>query len=229
MFMGHYGAAVWDTQRGTGDVLIPLWVGFLAVQFIDIVFAFMVMFGLEGGSRMVAGVPLFTIPYSHSLVTALGWSAVGTGIFKLFRPEVGSKALRVIFALIFSHWILDFIVHRPDLPLWPGSPIQLGLGGWNWPILAFVLEVGFLAAAFIYWMRVTTGPRVSAIGLSALFFVMSALQYAFVFIPGRQVQNGTFDPTSGLQGASMGLSILVVYVLLTLAIASIEAHRSPVV
>jgi len=71
MFMGHYGPAVWDTQRGKGEVLVPLWMGFLAVQFMDIVFALLAIFGLEGETRMVDGMPLFTIPYSHSLVSAM--------------------------------------------------------------------------------------------------------------------------------------------------------------
>lgn len=227
MFMGHYGPAVWDTQRGKGEILVPLWVGFLAVQFMDVVFAVLTMLGLEGDTRMVDGMPMFTIPYSHSLLTALGWAAVGGLIFKLMRPKSGTKGFWVIFALVFSHWILDFIVHRPDLPLWPGSTIELGLSVWNWPILAFVLEVGLLLAAFLFWVKVTTGPRSSLIALSVLFAFMVMLQFVFITVPGLQVQAGTFDAAGGPHGVSLGVLMLFTYGLLTGVIAWIEKRRVP--
>jgi hypothetical protein len=227
MFMGHYGPAVWDTQRGKGDVLVPLWVGFLAVQFIDIIFAIFAIIGLEGDVRMVGGAPLFTIPYSHSLITALGWSLIGGLLFKGFRPTSGMRGFWVVFGLVFSHWVLDLIVHRPDLPLWPGSAIELGLGFWNYPILAFALEMGLLSAGLLYWMRVTTGPRSSVIGLSALFLFMGVLQVLFILVPGIEVKNGTFDATLGPQGVALGLSMLFTYGILCFSIAWIEKRRAP--
>jgi hypothetical protein len=227
MFMGHYGPAVWDTQRGKGEVLVPLWVGFLAVQFIDIVFAIFAILGIEGETRMVDGAPLFTIPYSHSLITALGWSVIGGLLFKFMKPKTGMKGFWVVFGLVFSHWILDLIVHRPDLPLWPGSDIELGFGVWNWPIAAFVMEIGLLLAGFLYWMRVTTGPRSSVIALSALFVFMVLIQFVFITAPGLQVQAGTFDPASGLEGTALGLSALFTFTLLTAIIAWIEKRRAP--
>lgn len=227
MFMGHYGPAVWDTQRGKGIPLVPLWVGFLAVQFIDVVFAFFAIAGLEGETRMVDGAPLFTIPYSHSLLTALGWAAIGGILFKLFRPKSGARGFWVVFALVFSHWVLDLIVHRPDLPLWPGSPTELGFGIWNYPWPAYLMEMGLLIAAFLYWMKVTTGSRGNAITLWALFLLMGALQYVFILVPGLQVQAGTFDPTLGPQGAALGAMMLANYALLCGAIGWIERGRAP--
>jgi len=227
MFMGHYGPAVWDTQRGKGDVLVPLWVGFLAVQFIDVIWACLTIFGIEGGVRMTESVPLSNIPYSHSLITALFWSALGAVLFKIFRPNAGAKGFWVIFALVFSHWVLDLLVHRPDLPLWPGSSIELGLSGWNCPIHAFVVEIGLLLAAFVYWLRVTTGPKSSVFALSGLFIFMVVIQFVFVTTPGLHVQAGTFDPDAGLQGAALGTSALATYGILTAAIAWIENRRAP--
>lgn len=227
MFMGHYGPAVWDTQRGTGTPLVPLWVGFLAVQFIDVVFAIMAIFGLEGETRMVDGAPLFTIPYSHSLLTSLGWAALGGVLFKLYRPKSGAKGFWVVFALVFSHWIFDLIVHRPDLPLWPGSSTEFGLGLWNAPLIAFALEIGLLAAAFIYWMHVSTGSQANEISLSLLFAFMLILQIVFILIPGFQVQAGTFDPTAGPQGATLGALMLTTYALLCGAVTLIERGRTP--
>ena len=227
MFMGHYGPAVWDTQRGKGEVLVPLWIGFLAVQFMDVVFALLAILGLEGDTRMVDGTPLFTIPYSHSLVSSLVLAAIGGALFKLMRPKSGAKGFWVVFGLVFSHWVFDLIVHRPDLPLWPGSGIELGFGIWNWPIPAFILEISLLLTAFLYWMRVTTGPRSSVIALSILFVFMVIIQFMFITVPGLQVQHGEFDPDAGLQGAALGVSALLTYGILTGAIAWIEKRRTP--
>lgn len=227
MFMGHYAPAVWDTQRGKGIVLVPVWMAFLAVQFMDIIFALFAMIGIEGETRMIAGEPYFTIPYSHSLVTALGWSALGGLIFKSIRPQSGAKGFWVIFGLVFSHWVLDLIVHRPDLPLWPGSQIELGLSVWNWPYLAFALEMGLLLAAFLYWIRMTTGPTSSVIGLSILFVFMGVLQFMFITTPGLQVQSGTFDPSAGPEGVLLGILMLFTYALLAAAMAWVERRRTP--
>jgi len=227
MFMGHYGPAVWDTQRGKGTPLVPLWVGFLAVQFIDVVFAILVILGLEGETRMVEGAPLFTIPYSHSFLTSLGWAALGGILFKLYRPKSGAKGFWVIFGLVFSHWVLDLIVHRPDLPLWPGSSAELGFSLWNAPIIAFVMEIGLLTAAFFFWMRVTTGSRKTEVGLGLLFAFMVLLQIMFVLIPGFEVQAGTFDPKTGPQGVTLGVLMLTTYAILCTAVAWIERGRVP--
>lgn len=225
--MGHYGPAVWDTQRGKGEVLIPLWLGFIAVQFIDIIFACLAILGLEGDTRMVDGMPLFIIPYSHSLLTALGWSFVGGLLFKLLRPKIGTKGFWVIFGLIFSHWVLDLIVHRPDLPLWPGSQVELGLSVWNWPIAAFLFEIGLLLTAFLYWMKVTTGPKSSVIALSVQFVIMAGIQFLLITAPGLQIQAGTFDPTAGPEGIALGISMLCLFGVLTTSIAWIEKRREP--
>jgi len=141
MFMGHYAPAVWDTQRGKGVVLVPVWMAFLAVQFMDIIFACLAMVGIEGETRMIGGEPYFTIPYSHSLLTSLCWAALGGLIFKLWRPKSGAKGFWVVFCLVFSHWVLDFIVHRPDLPLLFGTGPILPLL-WKWALCSPPLYIG---------------------------------------------------------------------------------------
>ena len=59
MFIGHYGPAVWDTQRGHGTPLVTLWQGFLAVQFVDIIWAVLVIVGIEGPGTNATGMPIF--------------------------------------------------------------------------------------------------------------------------------------------------------------------------
>lgn len=226
MFMGHYGPAVFDTQRGHGVPLVTLWQGFLAVQAIDIVFAVLTLFGIEGSGHMVDGEPLFHIPWSHSLVTSVLVALICGGLFRFFKPKAGRKGFWIIAGLVFSHWVLDVIVHRPDLPLFPGSSFAFGLGGWNYPLLAYVLEMGLLLAGFLYWRRVTISKSMRyAIALWALFLFMGMLQFVFILLPGLQVQAGTFDMEAGLSGPALGAALLAIILLLAGLIGWIETGR----
>ena len=226
MFMGHYAPAVWDTKRGSSAPLIPLWLGFLAVQFIDIIFAVLVMLGIEGGGTMVDGVPIFDIPFSHSLLSTLFLSCVGAVIFQMISKAKGPKVFFVFAMLIFSHWVLDLVVHRPDLPLYPGGELMLGFGVWNFPYIAYALEMGLLLAGFLFWMKVTQ-PKSTLYSILpwALFAVMGLIQYAFILAPGLEVQAGTFDINSGPQGVALGISALLTYAVIAAWVAWIERGR----
>jgi len=228
MFMGHYGPAVWDTQRGKGEPLIALWQAFLAVQAVDIVFAVLAIVGVEG-TAMKDGQPFFDIPWSHSLLTSLLISLLAGGLFRLLKPSAGAKGFWVIAALAFSHWILDLIVHRPDLPLYPGGELYLGLALWNMPWLAYGLEIGLLAIGFVYWMRVTK-PRSTLYAAApiALFVFMAALQFYVITKPGLELQAGTFDIAAQPEGVGLGVSALFAFALLAGLIALIERGRPSV-
>lgn len=228
MFMGHYGPAVWDTQRGKGQPLIALWQAFLAVQAVDIVFAVLAIMGLEG-TVMKNGQPFFDIPWSHSLLTSIVISLLAGGLFHLLKPSAGVKGFWIFSTFAFSHWIMDLIVHRPDLPLYPGGELYLGLGLWNMPWLAYGLEIGLLAIGFTYWMRVTK-PR-SVIYTAApilLFAFMAVLQFYVITQPGLDLQAGTFDIAAQPEGAGLGVSALFAFGLLAVLIALIERGRSSI-
>jgi len=226
MFVGHYGPAVWDTQRGSSIPLIKVWQGFLAVQAMDILCGILIIFGVEGNLTMVEGVPLFNIPWSHSLLTSLILAiCVGAG-FRALKPSIGTRGFWVIAGLVFSHWVLDLIVHRPDLALFPGSEIMMGFGLWNLPIVAFVLEMGLLAIGLAFWQKVTTAKSwVYNIALWAAFVFMGVLQVMFILQPGLAVKQGTFDPIAAPQGPIAGILFLLAFSLLAVIIALIERGR----
>lgn len=226
MFMGHYAPAVWDTKRGHGVPLITLWLGFLAVQFIDIIFAILAIFGLEGAGTMVGNIPIFDIPYSHSLLGSIILSLLGAPLFMVIAKTRSRKAFFVFAMLIFSHWALDLVVHRPDLALYPGSEVLLGFGFWNYPYPAYALEMGLLLLAFVFWMRVTHPKSVIfTITPWVLFAVMGALQFYVIVAPGVQVQNGTFDIETAPQGVFLGVSALLTYAIVAGVVAWIERGR----
>ena len=226
MFIGHYGPAVFDTQRGSGVPIISLWQGFIAVQAIDIVWAILTIFGIEGGGGIVDGQPIFELPWSHTLVSSIILAFICGGIFKLLKPSVGRRGFWIIAGLVFSHWVLDLIVHRPDLPLFPGSDVMLGFGLWNIPYAAFVLEMGLMALGFIFWQKVTRAKHPKfTIAIWALFVVMGIIQIYAILIPGLAVQNGTFAMSHSPTGPMLGVTSLTLYFGFSASIAWIEKGR----
>jgi hypothetical protein len=141
MFVGHYGVS-FAAKRV--EPAIPLWVLFLAVQFLDVLWAPFVLAGIEK-ARIVPGFTasnpfdLYFMPYTHSLIGALFWSCVGGLGYQIVARPSHRRPSVIIGLAVFSHWVLDFIVHRPDLPLYDNSS-KVGLGLWNAPTLAFGLE-----------------------------------------------------------------------------------------
>jgi len=224
MFIGHYGPAVWDTQRGHTAPMMKIWQGFLAVQAMDVTAGFLTIFGVEG-TRIVDGAPLFHIPWSHSLVGAVIIALIAGLIFKTLKPAAGSKGFWVVALLAFSHWPLDLLVHRPDLTLYPGAGNPMGFGLWDYAWPTYWLEVLMLGGALIWWLRVTKGPRWTVIATIFLFLAMSALHYAAITLPTLQVQAGTFDPSSQPHGPIAGVIMVTILAVVTGLIAWIEKYR----
>ena len=152
MFIGHYGVSLAAKRY---DPRIPLGVLFLAVQVLDVLFAIFVLSGIEK-LKIVPGFTaynpydLYWMPYSHSLVGALGWSVVAAVVCLLaarrLPPRARGAAAAVVGAAVFSHFLLDVPMHTPDLPLslGAGSP-KIGLGLWNHRDAALAAELVVLA------------------------------------------------------------------------------------
>jgi membrane-bound metal-dependent hydrolase YbcI (DUF457 family) len=124
------------------------------------------------------------MPYTHSLVGCLVWALAAGAIAYALSPA-GRKtiAAAIIAALVFSHWLLDLIVHRPDLALIDDHD-KVGFGLWNTPEIAMPLEIGLLLICFAIYLSVTKAR--SAIGGIAPFVVLLALlalQYIDWFMP----------------------------------------------
>jgi hypothetical protein len=177
MFVGHYGVA-FATKKA--DASIPLWVLFLAVQWLDVIWAPLVLLGVER-VRIVPGftatnpLDLYYMPYTHSLVAAISWSVAAALAYGAIRPASTRTRLLVGLA-VFSHWILDFIVHVPDLPLYDNRA-KVGLGLWNAPIVAFSLEAMLLLGAIAIYLRTVQRRRS---GIVAFGLIMLGI-HAYIF------------------------------------------------
>jgi hypothetical protein len=128
----------------------------LAAQFVDILWSLCVFAGIEH-VRFVPGRPsnpldLYHMPYTHSLLATAIWSGVG---FLAAQQLLGlrNRDAGIVAAAVASHWFLDLLVHRPDLPIVSGPP-KFGLGIWNYPIPAYLLEVILIAASA--WLCIRT-------------------------------------------------------------------------
>jgi hypothetical protein len=151
MFAGHFAAGLAAKKLSPRTGLPAL---IVAAAFLDIIWPPLVLLGIERveidpGNTAVTPLNFIHYPYSHSLLTVVAWSvAFGLAYFYLTRNRRGAI---VTGALVSSHWLLDMITHRPDLPLAPGVEHYVGLGMWNSVALTAVVELGmFLGAAWLY-------------------------------------------------------------------------------
>src|SRR5437016_4404254 len=157
MFVGHYSVA-FAAKRDRNQ--IPLWVLFIAVQFLDYIWATLVLLGIEK-LRVIKGFTAGSMldsyfhPYSHSLLAAVLWSGVAALCYKLICDWRGygytKSAALVVGAALFSHWILDLIAHPRDLPIYDNTA-KVGFGLWNYRDPEFALEIGLLGVGIMLYL-----------------------------------------------------------------------------
>ncbi|MEQ8554059.1 MAG: hypothetical protein RIC06_22645 [Cyclobacteriaceae bacterium] len=172
MFIGHYALALSAKKI---DKLPSLAIMFVAVQFLDLLWPIFVLLGLETfeievGNTALTPLNFVSYPWSHSLLAALVWGMLFSAIyFLLTKNKKGSILLGI---LVFSHWVLDLLTHRPDLPLSPFGTTKVGLSLWNLPVVAIILEVGlFLTGVFLYFKTVRPKRKIAYWTL-ILFFLL---------------------------------------------------------
>jgi hypothetical protein len=180
MFIGHFGVALGAKKFGPRVSVGTL---FAAAQFLDLLWPIFLLLGLEHlridpGNTAFTPLDFYDYPLTHSLLTAVGWSALFGGVYFAVRRR-GREAL-VLSAAVLSHWVLDFLTHRPDLPLWPGGARKVGLGLWNSVPATVVVEGSLFVIAVLLYVRSSaardpTGSYAlwSLLGLVTVFWVAS--------------------------------------------------------
>lgn len=151
MFAGHFGVAA--VVKGKAKNL-PLWSLIVSSQLLDIVFVPLSLIGLEGFGNQIEGGrgTVIYAEYSHSLLGAILLSIIAGVVATRY---LGKQSGMVIGYVTFSHWIIDLIVHVPDLPILPGNLGDfpyLGFGFWQFPMLSLFLEgLLIIIGAFVYF------------------------------------------------------------------------------
>jgi hypothetical protein len=173
MFLGHYAAGLAAKRLAPRT---SLGATLFAAQLLDQIWPVLLLAGVER-VRIVPGLMAASpfdfehYPISHSLAMALVWGAVLGGLYFVLRRD--ARGAWVVGALVVSHWFLDLPMHRPDLPLWPGSDVKLGLGLWNSVPLTLLVELGLFAAGVAVYLRTTRArDRVGSWGLYALLALL---------------------------------------------------------
>jgi len=185
MFLGHFALA-FGAKRAAP--MLSLGTLFLACQFADLLWPTLLVLGLERveidpGNTVVTPLNFVSYPYSHSLVALAGWSALFAVAYRAIRGWYPA-AIAIIAALVFSHYVLDFITHRPDLPVTLTGPRRLGLGLWNYPGTTLAVEsLMFIIGTTIYMSATRARDAIGRIGLYALIVVLVAIYFAALYGP----------------------------------------------
>ncbi len=144
MFIGHYAVAL-GAKRVAPDV--SLGVMFIACQLADLIWPNLVLLGIESfevdpGNTVITPLKFIHYPYSHSLSGMVIWGVILGGMFYLIKRSKLMSAL-VIALVVVSHWLLDVLTHRADMPFSFSENVLLGLGLWDFPAVVIPLELAF--------------------------------------------------------------------------------------
>jgi hypothetical protein len=175
MFVGHYAVALAAKPFAPR---VSLGSTFLAVQFLDVLWAPLVLLGIEH-ARVVPGflpassLSLYYMPWTHSLVMALAWSWLA---YRLTRQKV-------IGVCVFSHWILDFIAHNHDLPLVKSGP-YFGLGLWRSQAATYWTEAVLLVLGLLVYLRATKPKDIlGRVGMPVFVLLLLAINWNNIYGP----------------------------------------------
>jgi len=192
MFIGHPAVGFASQQAAPRTSL-----GWLiaAPMFADLLWPILLLLGVEHvriqpGNTAMTPFDFYDYPWSHSLLTLTLWGALlGGGYWLRTRYARGGV---LIFLGVISHWVLDWLTHRPDLPLWPGGP-KYGLGLWNHVAAAVIVEVAIFAIGIAIYLWTTRAlDRIGSLGMWAFILFL-----AFVY-----VGNLTGPPPPGVKAVA---------------------------
>ncbi len=184
MFIGHIAVAMGAKKIAPKTSLGTL---LMSAQFVDLLWPIFLILGVEHvridpGNTAVTPLDFYDYPISHSLITGIGWSLVFAAVYFAIRKY---KTGAIVLGLgVFSHWVLDFISHRPDLPVAPGVNVFLGLGLWySRPATILVEGVMFVAGILLYLRSTKSKDRVGTYGFWALIAFLTLVWMGNTFGP----------------------------------------------
>ena len=183
MFIGHYALALAAKRAAPRASLGTL---FAATSLADLLWPVFLLLGWERAHVVPGPNPFLTlwldsIPISHSLVTLIGWGALFGLAYRTLTGDGRGGA--VIALLVVSHWVLDFVTHRPDMPLYPGGT-PLGLGLWNSVAGTVLTEfVMYVTGVWLYATATRARDRVGTYGFWMLMVVIGASYVASLYVP----------------------------------------------
>jgi hypothetical protein len=222
MFVGHYSVAfAAKSERNK----IPLWALFVSVQFLDYIWATLVLLGIEK-LRVIKGFTAGSMldsyfhPCSHSLPMAIIWSILAALVYWVVCSRHGclysrSASLVIGFA-VFSHWILDLIAHPRDLPIYDNK-WRVGFGLWNYRDPEFALEIALLAVGVVLYLARNVMPAIRKGAVIAFGIVLVIVQIGDTYVPRTPLSP---------KATAMGVWVFyTLFVLIAFAVEKIGSRR----
>lgn len=201
MFIGHFAPAL--AAAAVSSRAPKLHTLFIAAQLVDWAFFTFAIIGIER-MRITPGITkmnpmdLYHMPYTHSLLGSAVWAVIfGLVMLVAYRQFV---AAILGAAVVLSHWVLDLLVHRPDLTL-AGGDEHLGMGLWNYPLIEMPLELIITIGAFVWFVRRTKGPIGPPLILMAVLLIFQTIDW--------------FGPPPEAAGPMLYLTALTSYAVVT--------------
>ena len=184
MFIGHFAVGL-----GAKKVAPKVSLGtmFMAAQFVDLLWPLFLLLGWEHarinpGNTVVTPLDFYDYPITHSLIGAILWSCAFGAVYFAIRRNFRNALIGG--GVVFSHWILDFVTHRPDLPLGLGGNTYFGLGLWNSLVGTIVIEVGLFALGIALYLQATKAKdRIGLIGFWTLVVLLGLIYVGNLFGP----------------------------------------------
>jgi hypothetical protein len=183
-FVGHYAVAFACKRLAPRTSLATFAFG---SQFSDLLFPVLLLIGIEHvgiapGISRVTAIDFYDYPVSHSLMMTIVWALLISAIYWVLRHNTRSPVLLGLAVL--SHWVFDFLSHRPDMPVTLHGPTRLGLGLWNSIPATILVEGGLFAGGVWLYLNVSCArDRSGEYGLLILIALMSLIWIASIFGP----------------------------------------------
>jgi hypothetical protein len=216
MFVGHFAVALAAKKVARKTSLGTL---AIAVTFVDMLWPVFLLLGIEHvridpGNTAFTPLDFYDYPISHSLLTVVGWS-MGFGLaYYLIRRSM--KSALILAACVVSHWVLDFVSHRPDMPLMPGMKMYVGLGLWNSVPATILVEGALFAAGIFVYLRSTVA--LDRTGHYAFWSFIIFLLLAWI----GNIVGGAPPSVTALVWGAMSAWLLIIWTYW------IDRHRRPV-
>ena len=184
MFIAHFGAGFAGKKFSK---TASLGTYFIAAQWIDLIWPILLLLGIEKveikpGISSVTPLDFIYYPFTHSLIAVIIWGILFGLIYYFIKRNL--KISIILGLLVISHWFLDLLVHIPDLPIFPGDSLKVGLGLWNSFAATILLEfLIFSLGAFVYFKNTKAKNKIGTYSLIGLIIFLSLIYATNLFGP----------------------------------------------
>ena len=184
MFVGHFGVGLAAKRIDSKPSLGTM---FMASQFIDLIWPLLLLLGIERveidpGNTAFTPLNFIYYPFTHSFLGVLIWALLFGSVYYLIRKNI--KTALMMAGLVLSHWLLDLLTHRPDLPIIPGMDTKAGFGLWNSIILTILIEGSIYILGILIYLRMTNSKNKRGVwGIWSLFIFLAFIYILNIFGP----------------------------------------------